>query len=79
MMRRPLSFFNDGLLLRTYIVRSLVAYPNQLPHSTSHYQWLLEDSLDDMRGLLTVETQNHEKYVFGLRNSLKTINHEPTS
>ncbi len=61
-----LSFFNDGLLLRTYTVRSLVAYPTQLPHSTSHYQWLLEDSLHDMRGLLTVETQNHEKYVFGL-------------
>jgi hypothetical protein len=63
---RALSFYADGQLLTTYTVRDLVAYPEDLPHSVSHYQWLLESALDDTRGLLNIETCNHEKYAFSL-------------
>lgn len=61
-----LSFFADGNLLRSYSVQELVTYPEELPHSVSHYQWLFDHKLDDERGLLSIETHNHEKYVFGL-------------
>ena len=61
-----LSFYEDGRFVGTYTVNELVVQPDALPHSVSHYQWLLDSSLDDVHGLLNVETYNHEKYMFAL-------------
>jgi|GEM_PF-3295878 len=78
-----LTFYEDGRLLRRYRVKDLVVYPEDLPHSASHYQWVLEYSLDDVHGLLTVEAYTHEKYVFSLStgqpisNSIPSVRERP--
>jgi hypothetical protein len=78
-----LTFYEDGRLLRSYRVKDLVVYPEDLPHSASHYQWVLDSSLDDARGLLTVEALTHEKYVFALStgqpisNSIPSVRERP--
>ena len=59
-----LTFYEDGNVLATYVVSDLVMDPEELPHSTSHYRWVLKDAFDDARGLLSVETYNHEEYTF---------------
>lgn len=59
-----LTFYEDGRRLTGYAVRNLVMDPEELPHSVSHYQWVLDSALDDVQGMLTVETYNNEKYVF---------------
>ena len=59
-----LTFYKDGNLLTRYAVSDLVMAPEELPHSVSHYQWVLKHTLDEARGLLTVETHNHEEYIF---------------
>jgi hypothetical protein len=59
-----LAFYEDGQLLVAYKVKDLVRRPRTLPHTVSHYQWLLNKRLDDSKGILTVETLNKEHYVF---------------
>lgn len=62
-----LTFYEDGLPIKRYMVNNLVMDPEALPHSVSHYQWMLDSSFDDAQGLLAVETHNHEKYVFDIK------------
>lgn len=61
-----LTFYEDGNVLTTYVVSDLVMDPEGLPHSASHYRWVLKEAFDDARGLLTVETYNHEEYTFDM-------------
>ncbi|HKP51255.1 MAG TPA: hypothetical protein VJ183_01240 [Chloroflexia bacterium] len=61
-----LAFYEDGRPIKMYAVKDLVSYPEYLPHSVSHYHWLLDYSFDDRQGLLTLETQNLEKHVFSI-------------
>jgi hypothetical protein len=72
------SFYEDSKLLTTYSVRDLVAYPEDLPDTAGHYEWLLDDSFNDARGLLTIETYNHEKYVFSLNTGQPISSYVPT-
>jgi hypothetical protein len=61
-----LSFYEDGQLIKKYLVQDLVALPGFLPKTVSHYMWLNEKVLDDDQGLLSIETKNGEKYTFEL-------------
>ena len=59
-----LLFFDRGKLIKSYRVNELVAHPEDLPRSTSHYQWLNKFVLNDRVGKAWVTTLNGEKYVF---------------
>lgn len=61
-----LSFYEDGHLVASYEVNDLVSDPESLPHSVSHYKWVLGSSFDDAQGLLNVQTYNQETYIFDI-------------
>lgn len=72
------TFYEDGRRLTSYAVRNLVMDPEELPHSASHYLWVLDSALDDVRGMLTVETHNNEKYIFDVSTGKKVSAIIPT-
>jgi hypothetical protein len=59
-----LSFYENGEEIKNYEVKDLVATPETLPESTSHYGWLEESFFDDKVGRMYIKTVNQEKYVF---------------
>jgi hypothetical protein len=63
-----ISFFAKGQLLKTYEVRDLVAAPEQLPQSVSHFQWLKSSRLDDAALTFDIDTMNGERYTFDVLN-----------
>ena len=63
-----LAFYEEGREISKYRVNELVAIPELLPHSVSHYMWVKSASFDDQNNLLFVETENGEKYTFDITN-----------
>ncbi len=58
------AFYEDGRETKDYRVKDLVAIPQRLPESVSHYTWRKDSSFDDSRDRLAIETLNGEQYVF---------------
>jgi hypothetical protein len=56
------AFYKNGREIRRYAVRDLVADPESLPRSISHYMWAKERSFDATTNLLHIETYNGEQY-----------------
>jgi hypothetical protein len=50
------AFYQNGTLMKSYLVRDLVANPQALPHSVSHYQWHNEVTFDPDQLHLTIAT-----------------------
>lgn len=66
-----LAFYTDGKQIQYYQVDNLVALPQTLPESVSHYQWRnygKPATFDDQQHQLSVETLNGERYVFDVRS-----------
>ena len=71
-----LAFYENGREIKRYRVRDLVARPEALPRTVSHYHWLEGKTFDDRGGRVGVTTlQRHDpatgvrylrKYVFDL-------------
>ena len=65
------AFYTDGKQIQYYQVDDLVAVPQTLPESVSHYQWRKYDkpaAFDDQRHELSLATLNGEHYVFDVRS-----------
>lgn len=62
-----LAFYADGKQLQRYRVIDLVAEPQQLPHSVSHYLWLDDSHFDEHAMTLTLRTLNKESYSFDVQ------------
>ncbi len=60
------GFYRSGQLLKAYSVADLVADPQDLPHSVSHFSWEREIALDEEAGQLYVATLSGEEYYFNL-------------
>ena len=66
-----LGFYTDGKQILSYQVDDLVARPQTLPESVSHYQWrnyAKPADFDDQRHELSLTTLNGEHYVFDIRS-----------
>lgn len=74
-----LAFYEDGRLRKSYAVGDLVANPTLLPHTVSHYTWLMDSSLDDEKGQLTVVTLHNEEYIFSMVSGLPISSNLPTA
>jgi hypothetical protein len=59
-----LAFYENGVLLRSYPVRDLVAEPQKLPRTASHLAWKAESEFNAENGELYVRTENDEEYLF---------------
>ena len=58
------AFFAKGKLIRSYTVRDLVADPDLMPHSVSHFKWRSYEHLNDHEKTYTIETKHGERYKF---------------
>jgi hypothetical protein len=59
-----LEFYENGQLLKTYLVSDIVSDPEKLPHSVSHYTWAAEAEFDENQKKLFLKTENGEEYLF---------------
>lgn len=59
-----LAFYENGELLKSFEVVNLVAEPEKLSHSVSHYMWLDEKQFDHEKMELFVRTINGEEFMF---------------
>jgi hypothetical protein len=66
--QEAISFFADGNLLRTYLIRELVDNPVLLGWTVSHFFWLEESRFDDARMEYALTTKDGNRYVFNLRS-----------
>ncbi len=60
------SVYEDGKPIKRYEVRDLVANPEGLPHTVSHYKWVEKSEFDGGRNLLMVRTVMGEEYSFDM-------------
>jgi len=58
------SFFANGVLIRTYTVQDLVANPKNMPHSVSHFTWRYDEELNDHDKTYKITTKHFEYYLF---------------
>lgn len=65
------AFYKNGRKIRQYAVRDLVADPESLPTSISHYMWAKERSFEATTNLLHLETYNGEQYDFDVTTGKK--------
>lgn len=61
------AFYRNGSLTKAYLVKDLVAKPENLPHSVSHYQWRQQVSFDPDQLRLTVVTIPGITYRFDVK------------
>lgn len=61
------AFYERGKLLASYQVNSLVAEPEKLPTSVSHYTWAAETHFNDVGKELYVRTHNGEEFRFDIK------------
>jgi hypothetical protein len=64
--QEALTFFASGKEIRSYTIGELVAEPDKLPHSVSHFVWDKDIKLDDANLLYRLTTKNGEQYVFDI-------------
>lgn len=62
-----ISFYANGVLLRTYTVGELVASPSGVPHSVTQVLWFDRGQLDGARLEYTLTTAEGRRYIFDLR------------
>jgi len=65
------AFYKNGREIRRYAVKDLVANPDLLPRSISHYMWEKETSFDATINVLHLETYNGEEYDFDVTTGKK--------
>jgi hypothetical protein len=65
------AFYKDGMEIGRYAVRELVADPETLPASISHYMWAKERSFDATTNSLHIKTYNGEQYDFDITTGRK--------
>jgi hypothetical protein len=66
-----LAFYKDGQELQQYTVKDLVAVPELLPRSVSHYGWEKQTSFDATTNVLHLETHTGETYDFDITSGEK--------
>lgn len=59
-----ISFFANGKLLRTYLIRELVDNPVMLKRTVSHFFWREEARFDDARLEYALTTKDGNRFVF---------------
>lgn len=59
-----LEFYENGKKLVAYRVKDLVAEPEKLPHSVSHFTWKAEAEFNEEKKELYLRTLNDEEYLF---------------
>ncbi len=60
------AFYRGGQLLEEYMISELVAEPERLPHSVSHFSWVYASEIGGDFETLTIATYNKELYVFDM-------------
>lgn len=60
------AFYRNGNELEKYTVQDLVANPELLPRSVSHYEWREDVAFDEKSGILHIETKTSEIYDFNV-------------
>ena len=65
--QEALSFFADGRLLRTYLIRELVDNPLLLKRTASHFFWQKDGRFEDPRLEYTLTTHDGNRFVFDVR------------
>lgn len=60
------AFYRSGNELEKYTVKDLVANPELLPRSVSHYEWRKDVVFDEKSGILHIETETGEIYDFNV-------------
>ena len=70
------AFYKNGREIKQYTVRDLVAEPELLPQSVSHYEWEKEMSFDATTNVLHLETHNGEKYDFDVTTGKNLVDKE---
>lgn len=63
-----LAFYENGQEMQSYSVEDLVARPETLPESVSHYTWSKEHSFDDRVDKVFLQTLTEERYVFDIKS-----------
>jgi hypothetical protein len=77
--QEALTFFASGKEIRSYTIGELVAEPDKLPHSVSHFVWEKDIKLDDANLLYRLTTKNGEQYVFDITTgAIVSQSQEPT-
>ena len=71
-----IAFYKNGQEIRRYAVKDLVADPESLPRSISHYMWEKVASFDATSNVLHLETHNGEKYDFDVTTGNNLTNKE---
>jgi len=66
-----IAFYKNGREMRRYAVKDLVAAPESLPHTVSHYFWEKDTSFDPTTNVLHLETENGEEYDFDITTGRK--------
>ncbi len=62
------AFYENGELLKRYIISDLISKPKSLPSSVSHFEWKKDVSFDDTLERLTIITTEENKYVFDIKS-----------
>ncbi len=58
------AFFANGKLTRSYAVSELVANPEDMPHTVSHFTWRAYEKLNDREKRYTIVTKEKKHYIF---------------
>ena len=66
------AFYKNGNVLASYSVSDLVKDKDAIPLSASHYNWR-EEEFDRDTGLLSIETVDHQKYTFDIREMGRNV------
>lgn len=61
--QEAISFFKNGLLLRTYKIKELVYFPSLMPHSISHFRWRAGEAFHDEESLFYLKTLHGDHYL----------------
>lgn len=61
------AFYNEGKLVKEYLIKQLVADPLSLPTSTAGVHWIGKVEFDDHKKILKLKTRSNEKYVFNIK------------
>ena len=73
------SFYERSKLLAEYAIRDLVAAPEKLPHTVSHFSWERTGKLDNDRMIYTLETLEGARYEFALSTGAIVSRTKPPS
>lgn len=61
-----LAFYRNGEELNHFFCKDLVSEVSKLPHTVSHFQWVIEGRFDEENKLFWLETFNEERHTFDI-------------